>query len=479
MNTRATLRDLGNGATLNDIPDATLNTMQESGFDFAYMLGVWQTGPAGREVSRSNPEWQTEYREACPDLTIEDICGSPFAIVQYTVHSDFGGNSALVSLREKLHKRNIQLILDFVPNHVALDHPWVKTNPEYFISGSEDHLKTQPENWVRTDGGILAHGRDPYFAGWPDTLQLNYANPDVRRAMQRELLRVAELCDGVRCDMAMLLEPEIFERTWKWCLPEGDFAEFWSVAIKTVRDRHPEFVCMAEVYWDLEYQLMCKGFDFTYDKKLYDRVMHKDGRAVREHLRGDLSYQQRCARFLQNHDERTIASQLSVHEHRAAAVTTFFAPGLRFFHQGQFIGAKTKIPVHLSRARKEPVDNAVYGMYQTLLPLLASETVKNGSWHLLDTREAWFGNRSHEFFISYLIESNARTMLVAVNYSPDQGQAYIAIPSREWLTGMLRLSDTLSNAVYDRDSNELSNQGLFLDVTPWTAHIFMINRADA
>ena len=64
-------------------------------------------------------------------------------------------------------------MLDFVPNHMALDHPWINEHPEYFVPGSEDELARAPQNYcrVRTAGGvkILAHGRDPYFPGWPDT----------------------------------------------------------------------------------------------------------------------------------------------------------------------------------------------------------------------------------------------------------------------------------------------------------------------
>ena len=81
---------------------------------------------------------------------------------------------------------------------------------------------------------ILAHGRDPYFDGWPDTLQLNYAKAQLQQAMIGELLRIAGQCDGLRCDMAMLLLPEVFERTW------GRRSEpFWPKAIAAVRQAQP------------------------------------------------------------------------------------------------------------------------------------------------------------------------------------------------------------------------------------------------
>src|ERR1700722_1413614 len=118
------------------------------------------------------------------------------------VHDRFGGNAALARLRNRMRRRGLRLMLDFVPNHVAPDHPWVDSHPEYFVPGSEADLVRAPQNYSRVHrrGGdrVLAYGRDPYFAGWPDTLQLNYGNAGLREAMTGELLRIGSLCDGVR-----------------------------------------------------------------------------------------------------------------------------------------------------------------------------------------------------------------------------------------------------------------------------------------
>jgi glycosidase len=238
---------------------------------------VWQTGEASRAVSRSRADWHREFEETLPDLREEDIAGSGFAITGYTVAEKLGGNAALARLRRRMKERGLQLLLDFVPNHTALDHPWVDQHPEYFVAGSESDLARAPQNycWLRTAGGkkLLAHVRDPFFPGWPDTLQLNYGNPAVQATMTEELRKIAPLCDGVRCDMAMLILPDVFERTW------GIRAEpFWPRAIKTVRREYPGFLLMAEVYWDLEWTLQQQGFDYTYDKRLYDRL--RDGHAM-------------------------------------------------------------------------------------------------------------------------------------------------------------------------------------------------------
>ncbi|MFO7599356.1 MAG: alpha-amylase family glycosyl hydrolase, partial [Candidatus Desulfacyla sp.] len=304
VNTRVWLtelsRNLGRPATLDDFPDAKLDRLAGIGFDWVWLLSVWQTGPAGRGVSRANAEWRKEFQDTLPDLREEDIAGSGFAIQNYTVHRDLGGDAALARLRQRIQKRGLKLMLDFVPNHMAPDHPWVESHPDYFVTGTEDLLAREPQNYIRVKGQkrdlILAYGRDPYFSGWPDTLQLDYSNPAAQEAMINELVRISGHCDGVRCDMAMLLLPEVFERTWGR-KPQP----FWPTAIEQVRELAPDFCFMAEVYWDLEWTLQQQGFDYTYDKRLYDRLREGHARPVREHLHAAPDYQIKLARFLENH----------------------------------------------------------------------------------------------------------------------------------------------------------------------------------
>src|SRR5262245_7449233 len=222
VNTRVWLTDLsrsrGRPATLDDIPDAELDRFAQLGFDWIWLLSGWQTGLAGQQVSRTNSEWRREFEHTLPDLRDDDIAGSGFAVTGYRVADALGGDSALVRLRDRLRSRGLKLMLDFVPNHTALDHPWVETHPEYYIGGDEGRLRAAPQNYTRVkrERGdlILAHGRDPYFPGWPDTLQLDYSNPATQEAMLGELLRISGQCDGLRCDMAMLVLPDVFERTW-------------------------------------------------------------------------------------------------------------------------------------------------------------------------------------------------------------------------------------------------------------------------
>ncbi len=479
INTRVWLREFGRAsghpATLDDVPDAELDRLAALGFDWIWLLSVWQTGLAGQLVSRNNPECRKEFLETLPDLNDEDIPGSGFAITRYTVHKRMGGDAALARLRERLARRGLKLMLDFVPNHTGLDHPWVEEHPDYYVHGSEQDLARAPGNFTRIQRKhgdvLLAHGRDPYFSGWTDTLQLDYGNPALCEAMREELVKIAGQCDGVRCDMAMLILPEIFERTW------GKPAEpFWPEAIRRVRKKVPGFCFMAEVYWDLEGTMQQQGFDFAYDKRLYDRLRAGQARPVREHLLAELDYQDRLARFLENHDEPRAAAAFDQSRHEAAAVITFLAPGLRFFHQGQFEGRLKRISPHLGRGPIESLNEPVQKFYERLLAVLRRSIVRTGQWRLLECIPAWNDNQSSEAFIGFAWEdADGARLLVAVNYAEHASQCFLRLPFPDLGGRRWTLTDLLSTARYERDGDELKTRGLYLDLAPWQHHVFEIS----
>lgn len=501
INTRVLLNKLATerlkgerAATLDDISDQDLDSFAGLGFDWLWFLSVWQTGTVGRDISRAHEGWRREFAETLPDLSDRDIEGSGFAITAYSVHEKLGGPQALSRLREKLKARGQKLLLDFVPNHTGVDHHWVKSHPEYYVAGSEEQRAAAPQNFITlADGKIFAHGRDPYFDGWPDTLQLDYANPALQEAMVQELLQIASQCDGVRCDMAMLVLPDVFERTWG-----RRPAPFWAEAIQRVKARYPDFIFMAEVYWDLEWQLQELGFDYTYDKRLYDRLHAGEARPVREHLLADFGYQNKMARFLENHDEPRAASVFAPQVHKAAAVITYFSPGLRFFHQGQFEGRKKRISPHLVRGPNEVVDSEIAVFYQKLLPLLGALNLHHKRWHVLNGVPAWEGNWTADSFVCFAWEcetsvtgnggggnggsgngagakdSTGEHYLIVVNYAPHQSQCYLHPPFAGADQGTWQFKDSLSGAVYEREGANLAAQGLYLDMSPWQACIFVV-----
>lgn len=481
VNTRVWLTELSRAlerrATLDDVPDAALDEWQARGFDWIWLLSVWQTGEAARAISRGNAEWRREFEHTLPDLADDDIAGSGFAITSYTAHADLGGDAAMARLRERMRQRGLRLMLDFVPNHMALDHPWIAPHPDYFVGGTEEDIAAEPHNYFRapTASGprIFAHGRDPYFPGWPDTIQLNYGHAALQEAMLGELTRIAGQCDGVRCDMAMLILPGVFQRTWRIAAEA-----FWPRAIAHVRRHAPGFVFMAEVYWDLEWTLQQQGFDYCYDKRLYDRIRDGRARPVREHLFAGLDYQDRLARFIENHDEPRAAAVFDPEKHRAAAVVTALSPGLRFFHQGQLEGRKVRISPHLIRAPHEPADEALEEFYERLLAALRLPAVRDGGWQLLDARPAWEGNWTNDCFIACAWEkSPAERVVAVVNFADHASQARVRLPFSTPKAETIRFTDLIAGPAYDRTGADLAAHGLFVDLPAWGSHVFALSTA--
>lgn len=477
VNTRVWLTALGRRlarpVTLDDVPDQDLDELARRGFDWVWLLSVWQTGEAGRAVSRSHAGWRHEYEDTLADLGEDDIGGSGFAITGYHVAAALGGDEALARLRERLRQRGVRLMLDFVPNHTAIDHPWVEQHPEFYIAGGEDDLARAPGDWTRVRGRhgerILAHGRDPYFPGWPDTLQLNHANRATQDALLAELVRIAGQCDGLRCDMAMLVLPEVFAGTWG-----RQAAPFWPRAIEQVRRRAPTFRFLAEVYWDLEWPLQQLGFDYTYDKRLYDRLHAREPGTVRDHLRAGLDFQDRLARFLENHDEPRAATAFPPGVHEAAAVLTYLAPGLRFIHQGQLEGRRKRITPHLVRGPDEPTDSALAEFYDRLLTVLCRPVVRTGGWHLLESYPSAEDNDTCQAVLAFAWEGEGDRLLVVVNYADHPSQCYVRPPFSGLEGQRWQLEDLLSPARHERDGGDLVRSGLFLDLKPWQSQVFSL-----
>jgi len=466
-------RQHGRPITLQNVPEQEWDALVSFGFDAVWFMGVWERSPAGISVANRNAGLRADFRRALPDFTEADNVGSPYCIRQYAVDEHLGGPDGLAVARKALAGRGMRLILDFVPNHVAPDHPWVSEHPDYFIQGTPDDLRAQPDAFFESDGRVFACGRDPYFPAWPDVLQLNGFNPGLRQAAIDTVVSIGDQCDGVRCDMAMLMMNNIFERTWAERAGTRPSADYWPEIIGAVRARHPAFRFAAEAYWDLEWELQQQGFDYCYDKRLYDRIEHDSAEMVRLHLLADLPYQKKLIRFIENHDEPRAAATLFPEKHRAAAVTTLTLPGARLLHEGQFQGRKVRLPVFLARRPDEPPDNDIGAFYSKLLYVVRANALREGDWQLCE-RTGWSDNASFLNLVTWCWRKGEERWLIIVNLSNRQSQALVHVPWDELRGRAWHLADVMSGVAYERKGNDMRDHGFFVDLAPWAFHFFQV-----
>jgi hypothetical protein len=438
-------------------------------------MGVWERSPKGIQIALNNQGLMSEFRRVLPDFTPDDVIGSPYCVRRYKVDEHLGGEEGLAEAREILRKRGLRLILDFVPNHLAPDHPWTTKHPEYFIRGNEEDLQRDPASFLKIGGNIFACGRDPYFPAWPDVLQLNAFNSGLRQAIVETVSRIAEQCDGSRCDMAMLLLNNIFERTWGSRAGEKPVADYWTTIIPAVKKRQPEFRFIAEAYWDLEWELQQQGFDYCYDKRLYDRLEHSHPEEVRLHLLADLPYQQKLVRFIENHDEPRAAAVFSTDKARTAAVVTLTLTGAKLLHEGQFSGMKVRLPVFLGRRPAEPVDADLNTFYQNLMKAINREIFRNGQWRLCE-RSGWADNQSHYNLLTWCWSNDKERFLIVVNFSPQSSQGKVRVPLNELRGKTWRLNDVLTGEKYDRIGDQIRDSGLYVDLKPWSYHFWRLEK---
>jgi hypothetical protein len=468
-------RRQGTAIDLRSVPDRYWEEIADLGFDGVWLMGVWQRSPAGVAIALSNDDLRASFGVALPDWQSSDVVGSPYCVRGYVVDDHFGGRAGLAGARQALAAHGLGLILDFVPNHVAPDHPWTTTKPEVFVSGTTADLERDPKSFVDIGGRVLANGRDPYFPAWPDVVQLNAFAPALRDAVIETLNEIADQCDGVRCDMAMLLMNDVFARTWGnrvGAIPDSDY---WPSVIPAVRKAHPGFLFLAEAYWDLEWTLQQQGFNYCYDKRLYDRILHGPAEQVRLHLLADDEYQHGLVRFVENHDEPRAASAFGPTRSRVAAVTALTQTGARLVHNGQLEGATVHLPVFLGRYPNESTDEALRAFYRSFLPAVADPTFRHGGWQLCG-RSGWPRDDRYQNLLAWCWEGDTRWLIV-VNLSDSTAAGLVRAPwddlrGRTW--SLTDPSHAAQNTTFLRSGDDLAN-GLFVELAGWNWHMFRLD----
>ncbi|MEJ0073350.1 MAG: alpha-amylase family glycosyl hydrolase [Candidatus Saccharibacteria bacterium] len=443
--------------TLHDIPPEEIQALAGRGVELVWLMGVWRRSPAARDIGDGDETMHALFQEVLPDLQPDDDIGSAYAIRGYEVDETWGGAGGLAAFRAQLAEHGISLMLDFVPNHTAPDHAWTSEHPEYYIQGSERDIAADPDSFIRVGDAVFANGRDPQFPAWGDVVQVNAFAPGYRQAAIETLLRIAEQCDGVRCDMAMLMLNQIFGEVWGKRAGEAPAADFWQEVIAAVRRVRPDFIFLAEAYWGTEQRLIQQGFDYCYDKLLYDALLSADCEALQSHLHRSARYRSHLLRFIENHDEERAAEIYTPEKQRAAAAIMLTLPGLRLLHDGQLDGHRVRIPVHLRRGPDEPADTELRTYYDKLLGALKNWDMTHGTWLPIKA--------SHDGVVTSMWTDEKASHVAIINYTPHETHA--ALPTEATYT-----DDLSGESLAPADAADLT-------LGPWQVRLLSAPQASA
>ncbi|MCU7496455.1 MAG: glycosidase [Ignavibacteria bacterium] len=480
INTRVWIKKFGRPegkAPLENIPGEVWNNLSAKGMNIVWLMGIWKTCPS--VVSRCCFEdfLVRNYDKALRNWKEEDVIGSPYALDDYIVNPELGSEEDLLKLRKELNKMGLKLFLDFIPNHFSADSHLLDTNPEIFLQADEDIYGRDSHTYFKPEGknAIFAHGRDPFFPAWEDTVQVNYFSSQAVEFMTGRLLKIAGMCDGVRCDMAMLPLENVFFNTWRGTLSkmghEKPERKFWKYAIEKVKEKYPDFIFMAEAYWDLEWELQQLGFDYTYDKRLTDRILSGNVPEIKLHLKAESDFQKKSVRFIENHDEERAYAAMGKHKSQAAAIIIGTIQGMRFYFDGQFEGRRIKLPVQLGRESTERTVECMVEFYSKLLEITGAEVFQQGEWKLLDVLPAWSDNDTYKNILAWQWTMSEEKRLVVINFSEFHSQCRIKLDVRGY-EDHFEITDLLHDAGYWRSTEEVFHTGLFIDLNSWQSHIF-------
>jgi hypothetical protein len=465
---------LGRPITLAEVPDSEWDSLAQLGFNIVWLMGVWQRSPESRRIKLENPANHPDFSTALPGWKPEDVIPSPYSVVQYVPDPRIGTWQSLDKTREKLHSRGIALFLDFVGNHTAFDCSWTREHPEFYVQGTREQYDRDPSAFCRVETpsgpAFLALGKDPYFPPWDDVVQLNHFQPALRAAQLADLRTIAAHCDGIRCDMAMLLLNDIFSGVWNGFI--GGFSrpekEFWAEAHAAV----PDLVLLAEAYWGTEARLLELGFSFVYDKGLYDAVRDANPAGVRGNLAAPLEYQMHLARFLENHDENRAAAVFPGQKLVAAGTLMSTLPGMRFYYGGELEGRRIHATITMQRFAEEPADPAIRAFFEKILRITKEEIFHTGRWSLLPVIPE--GDDTSGNLAVYEWRSANAWKIIAVNIVGSASQGRVRLGDRVSPTAQYDVYDELHEVHYQRSGEELHNIGLFVRRESFDAHLFTI-----
>lgn len=465
---------LGRPIHLRDVPDSEWDAIAQMGFDVVWLMGVWLRSPVSIKLNQDDQSHYAAWDEALPGWKPDDIIGSAYSVKAYEPDPQIGSWSDIDAARNALHKREMALCLDFVGNHTALDNPWTHDHPEYYVQGSQQDFEKDPSSFYKIDSvkGLvyIARGRDPYFPAWSDVAQLNHFSPEMRAAQLAGLKKLAGHCDGVRCDMAMLQLNAIFERIWRAHIGDTKVptSEFWTDA----KAAAPDLFLLAEAYWGTQGQLIELGFDFVYDKDLYDSVRDEKIDDIHWRISQPQDQQSHQARFLENHDEPRFAAVFD--DDRLTAVATLMGtlPGMRFYQQGEELGIKLRTPIELRQIANQPIDPVRKEFFVKLFAATKDDAFHVGNMSIVSVARDNEPTEDNLFAYEWRSDKNWKLVVVNLSNAPAQGRLHLSGGIDAKTT--YNLIDQLHGAKYVREGSEIVQLGLFVRRDAFGAHILDI-----
>jgi hypothetical protein len=465
--------------SISMIPDEEWLKLKHLGFDIVWLMGVWKTSEISKSISMDEDFLRDFVSKN--NMDISAISSSPYAVKKYVLDDFFGFEWELKALKDKLNSFGMKLFLDFVSNHMAIDSDFSNECIDCFVCGEKQDYEANKDLFCQKNIGdnvyYIAHGRDPNFPPWKDTIQLNYFNPITRSKMIEELKKISEMCDGVRCDMVMLSLNEVFGSVWGHLVYKRGFKrpqeEFWQVAISEIKSINPSFTFIAEVYWGLEWKVQQLGFDYTYDKVFYDRLKKLSSEEVKGHLRAEKLYQKKSVRFIDNHDEEpSISSFGNKRASLCASVMVSTVRGLRFYHYFQLKGIPIKIPPQIAYFDIEKYkDIEVEKFYEKLLKIVDHPAFHGGEWELCDVYPLNQSDRSYRNIIAYKWTQMRTIKLVIVNYSSESSSGFVNVSFKS-KTDTVVLYEEFNERFFSYKADDVSNRFKIENIPPYSFYIF-------
>jgi len=400
--------------TLDQIPDIELERLGALGITGLWLIGIWERSPASKKIKHL---YGNEQRIA-----------SAYSILDYSISKDLGGDNALMELKTRALKYGIRLACDIVPNHTAIDSPWLLKNPELYINTEEKpfpawtfespNLSADPEVSIILEDGYytqastaeafqykskkkdqplyIFHGNDGTSMPWNDTAQLNYLNPKTREIMKALIIEVARKFKIVRMDAAMTLVKTHFKRLWypdagentifprnSNYLSQSEFDdlmpdEFWSEVMHALSKEVPDTFVIAEAFWMMEkYLVDSLGMHAVYNSAFLNRLRLKENKFLREDLIEIIEDNPKIlgnfVNYLTTPDEIPAADEYGKGKRYFGSCGLMaILPGIPLFGHGQFEGLVEQYGMDFSQPlREERYDFDLINEHKKLIsPLL-------------------------------------------------------------------------------------------------------------